>query len=194
MLRTLASSLLLLFAVPALAAGPAGPQTLPSKHDVISYTTIACLWSPPIKESAGVEFKCAGGTMMIGVKHSGDENGDTRYQCCALSPQPVEKLACAWSESIRESNSLYNCPGHQLMAGRKHTGDENGFIRYYCCNLHNPAGQVLPVDSQCEWVGPQQQSASDLSCKANQVMRGRQHSGDENGNTSIFCCNVEGKK
>lgn len=182
----LAGALLLaLGLVPAVA----GAQ---SSSDTIVYDTTACGWSPGIKESAGVEYKCAGNTVMTGIKHSGDENGDSEYQCCSMDPQNVSKAACAWSDPIKEANSSYTCSSGQALTGRVHSGDENGSTKYYCCNLNNPAGQVLPDDTTCYWSDSQKQSKSDLQCKAGEVMRGRSHQGDENGSTSIYCCKFHG--
>lgn len=182
-------ALVVLLALPASAEVPG---VHPAIDTVVNYTTGNCQWSPPLKESSGIAYECPGGLVMAGMKHSGDENGNTEYQCCAFSPQPVTKYACAWSTSIRESNSQYTCPGLQLMAGREHSGDENGGTKYECCNFDNPSGQMWPNDTTCEWIGPQKQSASNLTCPSNKVMRGRSHQGDENGNTYIYCCGVEG--
>lgn len=173
-----------------LVPGVAGAE---SSSGTIVYGTTACGWSPGIKESAGTEYKCAGNTVMTGVKHSGDENGYTQYECCSMEPQDVSKAACAWSEAIKEADSTYTCSGGQALVGRVHSGDENGSTKYYCCDLDNPAGQVLPDDTTCYWSGSQRQSSSDLQCNAGEVMRGRSHQGDENGNTSIYCCTFQGK-
>ncbi len=180
-----AFSITALVAITLVGAAPAVAE--------IIYDTTACGWSPKIKESAGVEFKCAGQTVLDGIKHSGDENGDTKYQCCSLTPQNVSKAACAWSREMKEANSNYTCPGGQAMVGRWHNKDENGPTKYYCCNLNNPAGQVLPDDTTCYWSNSDRQSKSDLKCGAGEVMRGRSHQGDENGPTEIYCCKFKGE-
>lgn len=181
-------------ALPALLALTPATACLAqdSGQEVITYSTTACDWSPPIKESSGVEYKCPGATALAGVKHSGDENGDTQYQCCSLTPPPVDKTACAWSQEIKESNSNYVCPSGQAMVGRWHNKDENGPTKYYCCNLNNPAGQVLPDDTTCNWSASQKQSKSNFQCADGRVMRGRAHQGDENGGTEIYCCKFKG--
>lgn len=182
-----------LLAVTLLLTVPAGASDLhPAIDAVVEYDTEACTWGPPIKESSGIEYECPGGTVMAGMKHSGDENGNTHYQCCPLTPQPVKKSVCAWSNAIRESNSNYFCPAWQAMTGREHSGDENGSTKYYCCNLDNPSGQMWTDDTTCEWVGPQKQSKSDLTCPDGKVMTGRSHQGDENGDTQIYCCSFFG--
>ena len=42
-------------------------------------TLVDCYWSTPIKESDGKWFKADAGCVMVGRKHTGDENGDTMY-------------------------------------------------------------------------------------------------------------------
>ena len=187
----LAAAALLAFGV-LLAAPVAADELHPSIDAVVEYDTESCQWGPKIKESSGVEYECPGGTVMAGMKHKGDENGDTEYLCCPLTPQPVKKSVCAWSSVIRESNSNYFCPSWQAMVGREHSGDENGTTKYYCCNLDNPAGQMWTDDTTCEWVGPEKQSDSDLECPDGKVMTGRSHQGDEIGDTQIYCCSFFG--
>lgn len=69
-------------------------------------------------------------------------------------------------------------PANQFMAGRQHSGDENGNTRYYCCNL-NQNGLQIPRSGSWAWSAGQQESNS------------RQHSGDENGTTWNYCCNPQ---
>lgn len=75
----------------------------------------------------------------MGRRHSGDENGSTRYQCADVFNGfniPRNAGTCSWTADIRESNGTFlNCPGNQVMVGRRHSGDENGSTRYFCCNL-----------------------------------------------------------
>lgn len=190
-LLTLLSLLALcLLAVPVAQAQ--NPALHPAIQNVIRYSTDACQWSPPIKESSGIVYECPGGTVMTGMKHSGDENGDTEYLCCALTPQPVQKTSCAWSNPIKEANSIYYCPGWKAMTGRVHWGDENGDTKYECCDLANPVGSMWPDDTTCSWSPPQKQPSSNLECNGGTVMRGRSHQGDENGDTQIYCCSFFG--
>lgn len=174
------------------SAPPVAAQDSAAGAAVITYSTTGCQSSAPIKESSGIEYTCPGKMVMAGVKHSGDENGNTQYQCCSLDPQNVEKTACAWSKEMKESNSNYVCSSGQAMVGRWHNKDENGPTKYNCCNLINDAGQVLPDDTTCYWSNSSRQSKSDLQCKAGEIMRGRSHQGDENGPTEIYCCKFKG--
>jgi hypothetical protein len=95
-----------------------------------------CSWSPWFKESNGTWFSCPTNQFMVGRQHSGDENGSTRYYCCNLSQGglsvPWHSATCAWSSSVKESSSNFECPS--VMVGRRHYGDENGQTWYQCCN------------------------------------------------------------
>ncbi|MCP5118825.1 MAG: hypothetical protein GY953_49060 [bacterium] len=152
-----------------------------------------CEWSDKIKESAGKEFICPADQVLTGRKHNGDENGNTKYYCCdaVLTSGAATREEGEWSDKIKESDGVkYECPANTVMAGRKHNGDENGNTKYYCAPLYKD-GDPLAVDFEtCEWSNKKKESDSDYKCKDDRFMVGRKHSGDENGNTKYYCCNV----
>ena len=50
---------------------------------------------------------------------------------------------------------------------------------------------VVSVMASCSWTGSWTESAGgDRVCGAGRVMRGRYHTGDENGSTRHLCCSV----
>lgn len=148
----------------------------------------SCVWSAGIKESNGTAYICPSGKVMTGRQHSGDENGTTWYQCCNVGSPVAAPTSCAWNPWFKESNGTwFSCPSNQYMAGRQHSGDENGNTRYYCCNLTR-GGLTIPVDGgTCAWSSSVKESSSAFECPS--VMTGRRHSGDENGSTWYQCCN-----
>jgi hypothetical protein len=96
---------------------------------------------------------------------------------------------CAWSAGIKESTgTAYICPSSKVIAGRQHSGDENGTTYYLCCN----AGIPQAATTNCAWsAGIKESSGTAYTCLSSKVMVGRQHSGDENGTTWYYCCNPQ---
>jgi Matrixin len=152
-----------------------------------------CQWSTGIPESNGTNYICPSGKVLAGRRHSGDENGTTHYLCCSAGNPQATTTGCAWSASLKESSNIqFVCPANQYMAGRQHSGDENGSTRYYCCNLNQGGFQIPIVAGSCVWSAGQQESNSHFQCIPDgKVLVGRQHSGDENGTTWNYCCNPQ---
>lgn len=160
-----------------------------------SYEPYNCEWSLLYRESNSTHV-CPSGKVMVGRVHSGDENGNTQYNCCNVRPvggiTNVTPTNCAWSGAIKESRGTnYFCPANQVMVGRAHYGDENGSTYYYCCNLDD-AGLPLLVDSfTCAWsFGLRESDGFAYTCPWPKVLTGRVHYGDENGTTHYHCCEV----
>jgi len=148
----------------------------------------SCVWSGAIKESNGTAYICPSGKVLTGRQHSGDENGNTTYQCCNVGSPQATPTSCAWSAWFKESNGTwFSCPSNQYMVGRQHSGDENGNSRYYCCNLTQGGLQIPVAGATCDWSSSVKESSSSFECPS--VMVGRRHSGDENGSTWYRCCN-----
>ncbi|WP_143519191.1 hypothetical protein [Pseudomonas sp. QTF5] len=146
-------------------------------------------WTVGIKES-GSRFTCTVDTVLIGRKHSGDENANTHYKCATLSQfgKPVTTDEPLTSDNIKESGSEYVCPTNMVMVGREHDGDENGNTRYKCAFLNGPMGQLQVAPGA--WSAGQAESDHSLECAGNQVLVGRKHDGDENGHTYHKCATL----
>ena len=157
------------------------------------YDLTSCQWSAGIKESDGTAYSCPANEVMVGRKHSGDENGTTNYYCCSAGNPLASVTSCWWSSSFKESNgTAFVCPFNQFVAGRKHSGDENGSTQYQCCSLTRSGVQVPIAPGTCGWSPGMKESSSNYQCSpAGKVMAGRQHVGDENGNTYYYCCNPQ---
>ncbi|WP_211230853.1 hypothetical protein [Pseudomonas parafulva] len=123
----------------------------------------------------------------------------------------------AWSEDIGENWSYYECPVGQVMTGRRHKGDENGNTAYQCATLKQEGNTLEIKDSR--WLDPLCESGDEKQCKttasggspvvqaeqpptvqaatgiwfncpSNEVLDGRQHYSDENGETKYRCGKV----
>lgn len=114
-----------------------------------------------------------------------------RHSPAQLSPLPLVTSivnSATGSGTIRESSSDFKCPDNQFLIGRIHIGDENADTRYLC-GLLVPAVSLAPLATiarQPESAGSSQ-SRTDFECPDGQVLVGRRHNGDENGQTYYTC-------
>lgn len=91
-------------------------------------------------------YKAIKGYVIVGRKHTGDENGLTYY----LTGKPkifdvdlrneVHEVRFAVfdrhnSDSFKQSNLNFTCEGNNVIVGRTHTGDENGFTTFVYAEL-----------------------------------------------------------
>ncbi|WP_420125976.1 hypothetical protein [Longimicrobium sp.] len=160
------------------------------------------VWSDWMQESGTSssgysEFVCPPGTVMTGREHKGDENGDTRYRYSRLwflqedgGRVQVDTRVMTEGVSVTESSGQWAiAPENQVMTERRHQGDENGTTTYAFSYCH----LVLDADDvtvgPALWTGWMQESGkssvgySEFICPPGAVMTGREHQGDENGNT-----------
>lgn len=181
-----------------LAACPAMAQ---------AYELTNCQWGPWFKQSGktGIfgsgssSYTCPANQVFAGRDHKGDENGDTRYRCCAVVAAGTANYfsfaQAEWSAPFKESNSNFTCPEGKVMAGCSHTGDENGTTQYYCGYPFDDTTGVTVVAASptCTTLGPKKESASSFTCPDNQAMVARSHAGDENGDSWVTCCGLRKK-
>ncbi|GAA5615130.1 hypothetical protein Spla01_06335 [Streptomyces platensis] len=136
-----------------------------------------------VRESAGIAVECPAYQVLIGRSHSGDENGSTTYYCgfILIYGELVHVSPPTWSSAQRESNSFFAAAPHKALVGRVHSGDENGSTRYATASM---TWQGRPVTlTSYRWTPGQRESSSHSRAGAGEVMTGRQHNGDENGQT-----------
>jgi hypothetical protein len=105
----------------------------------IDFTTSPPNWGPLMQE-AGSYYVCPTPQVMVGRKHTGDENGTTQYTCAYVLFQGAvgqwgEKTL---SDAMSEADSTYNCPTDEIMIGRQHQGDENRKTTYHCASIVMP--------------------------------------------------------
>ncbi|MGV9383407.1 hypothetical protein ACWDRB_46860 [Nonomuraea sp. NPDC003707] len=141
-------------------------------------------YTQTVKESSGIPVTCPTNQVLLGREHFGDENGNTTYYCglILIDGQQVRVGTPSWSDSQRESNSFFAAPTNEALVGRQHSGDENGPTRYATASL-TAWGRTVELTSY-RWTPGQRESSSYSKAGEYEVMTGRQHSGDENGQTS----------
>lgn len=90
---------------------------------------------------------------------------------------------------MKESGSYFLCPSNTVMTGRYHKGDENGQTQYEYATLKavdvdgNLVSGAITVED-IRWDSYiKESSGNGYSAPANRVIVGRQHKGDENGQT-----------
>lgn len=157
-------------------------------------------------------YKAKFGCVIVGRKHTGDENGLTYY----LTGKPkifdvdlrneVHEVRFAVfdrhnSDSFKQSNLNFTCEGNNVIVGRTHTGDENGFTTFVYAELavkkvnligkyNYSIGVVEPKDSLLfeESIKIAKESNGEWALsKLGEYylpMVAMSHSGDENGTTT----------
>jgi hypothetical protein len=101
----------------------------------------------------------------------------------------IVPLVRSESPEYKESSSYFECPNNTVMTGRWHNGDENGKTKYEYATLQavDNAGQPIEASITVEekvWSNYfKESSGAGFTASAGRVIIGRQHSGDENGNT-----------
>lgn len=87
---------------------------------------------------------CNPDEVMVGRFHEGDENQLSQIQCSKLyqdSNKPENRLQVIpskWQGPVAESKSDYTCPDNQVLIGRAHRSDENGYTQWQCASLKAP--------------------------------------------------------
>ncbi|TLP61077.1 MULTISPECIES: hypothetical protein [Pseudomonas] len=119
-------------------------------------------WHEAVKESQSVDWTCPADSMISARKHEGDENGNTAYKCASLPG--VKVLHAQWSAKFPEC-------GINLKAD--YDEDKHSYKTCAEKKYDNANAQFLY-----------------FSCPADQVMTGRSHEGDENGDTRYQCAEL----
>lgn len=163
-------------------------------------------WQPQQAESSS-DFTCPAATVMTGrwhdCKNKGvqcDENGNSSVYCRGIehNGHPFGVGEGTWSGNVKESDGTqFLCPANNVMTGRRHNCknkddkcDENGDTQYLCSPLTYD-GRPVTVDRNAgSWTTPIVESTSQFVCPNDQILNGRQHTGDENGPTSYHCLPV----
>jgi len=148
-------------------------------------------WSTAYTENSH-DFSCPPNTIMTGRKHTGDENGPTRYECAnAIQSGAIVVIQDkVKSSGIKESAGIYFvCPNNKIMTGRSHTGDENGRTTYECATATH-AGRNLMV-TPTQWAQSSNEHMGEFYCPADQFLIGRWHQGDEEGHTMYRCATLQ---
>jgi hypothetical protein len=114
----------------------------------------------------------------------------------ALTMIPVAPAAAApsvqvrpgYTATVRESDSYFWCPQDEVMIGRAHSGDENGYTTYFCGQIYidNQRVEVLePPYKDDEW-----EDTTHFVTPDDYALVRRDHYGDENGFTFYYCARL----
>ncbi|MEW9550085.1 hypothetical protein [Nonomuraea sp. NPDC050783] len=171
-LATAASAVLALTLAPAAPAAAAKP--------VIE---IVKGYSATVNEKDS-EFICPAGEVLIGRKHEGDENGSTTYWCGRIwiGREQVTVSTNHYQQVDHETYSWFEAPESNAMVGRRHDGDENGLSVAYFALLTWQGRPVTLVNKR--WSQTYRESGHESRANPGEIMTGRKHFGDENGDTS----------
>lgn len=171
----------------AMAAAASAVLTLvpgtPASAATASTVEVQLQTTSTVKESSGAWFACPADQVMTGRKHSGDENGYTTYYCSRIliNGEQATVEPRSWVSAGKESSSLFETGENEIIIGRQHKGDENGYTNYQYGALFWQ-GRQLRVLARI-WSSNMKESNHSASVSPYHVMTGRSHSGDENGYT-----------
>ena len=168
-------------------------------------------WLKKLFNKKGSEFECPAGTVLVGRKHCGDENGDTYYRygtpvfvfdeenasAAELIQLPILYSNTKSSNSHKESDCDINCDTskHEVFTGRVHEGDENGYTAFLISQLSVKSnGKIMSIQicSESESITINKESNGSWAEKVitlrntdyNLLMTGFKHKGDENKSTT----------
>lgn len=96
------------------------------------------------------------------------------------------KIELKHTSTFKESGGVYfTCPTNEVLTGRSHSGDENGYTTYYCSSIIINDQPIQSVVLGL-WSDRQKESSSFYPAPNDQALVGRWHSGDENGYTKYL--------
>ncbi|RJQ81116.1 hypothetical protein [Amycolatopsis panacis] len=142
-----------------------------------------------VRESSGAPFLCSVNQVLLGRSHNGDQNGGTTYYCglVLVDGQQVTVSAPVWSTAQQESNSSFAAPADRVLVGQD---SASGTTRYATATM-SAWGRTVQLASY-RWSPDQRESSSYSKGGDYEVMVGRQHSGDDHGQTRYQYAKVVG--
>lgn len=90
-------------------------------------------WHESIKESSK-SFKAPSNRVIVGRKHSGDENGQTQYATAIVKFNGEATIVMEGSSTLidkESSGTWFKTDSKSVLIGRYHNHDENGYTTYY---------------------------------------------------------------
>ncbi|MFK3726279.1 hypothetical protein ACI2KE_20945 [Pseudomonas monteilii] len=88
--------------------------------------------------------------------------------------------------ALEEYDSEFNCPAGKAIVMRNHKGDERDDTTYGCAELRQN-GKTATFGNVTTSEAIKESGGHYFTCPPNQVMTGRDHDGDENGDTRYRC-------
>ena len=147
-----------------------------------------------IKESSGNGYSALPGRVIVGRKHSGDENGQTTYATAVVkyNGKATELVNSLLSASIKESSGTwFRTDANRVIVSRVHKGDENGQTTYTSATITVTLGESQDPAPKDTIIVPDVRATSEnieeskggYTCRDNTVMTGRYHKDGANGTT-----------
>lgn len=90
-----------------------------------------------------------------------------------------------WSAEMPEDAHDYKCATDQALVGRWHWGAEDKDSKYRCGSIFQ--FKDIPITDVREFIRVKESDGIWVVCPENEVMVGRGHLGDENGDTWYYC-------
>ncbi|MEE1920596.1 hypothetical protein V0R50_09095 [Pseudomonas sp. 148P] len=146
-------------------------------------------WSAEVDEAAH-DFTCKNDEVLIGRHHWDAEDFPTKYRCGKVFQyQDIKITEIHQSTKIPEHHGRrFVCPDDEVMVGRGHSKDENGYTWYYCGKPIDYWGNQMSVVHNVKWIRVEDEEYhGEVECADNQVMTGRWHEGDETKPTEYLC-------
>ncbi|MEV4013110.1 hypothetical protein AB0J35_21630 [Nonomuraea angiospora] len=105
----------------------------------------------------------------------------------ASASAAVVEVRLTTTSTMRESDSLFVCPSNQVMIGREHHGDENGYTTYRCGRIFINGEQVTVLSLYPYSAGaPKYEPDSFFTTDEDKAIVGRKHIGDETAFTTYY--------
>ncbi|MBO3749884.1 hypothetical protein J5X84_27710 [Streptosporangiaceae bacterium NEAU-GS5] len=174
--------------IAAAAATVAVTPPAPASATVVNGHIIDVIqgYTAVVRESNST-FNCPANEVMYTRWHSGDENGNTTYICARvfIDNERVLVSTATYAVTVKESKSWYVTPAFpdQAIVGRWHQGDENGNTTYISARMTWRGQEVRLIDRYWTGFGPERYLLGRRPTD-HEIMTGREHRGDENGQTA----------
>ncbi|XVQ81841.1 hypothetical protein ACQP2K_23540 [Microbispora siamensis] len=163
-------------AVLALTLAPAAPAAAAPVIQIVAG------YSASIKEKDS-KFFCPSGEVITGRAHDGDENGWTTYWCSRIYIDNVQVNVSTehYTDAQNEPYSWFVSPESNAMVAREHDGDENGLTVTHFALLTWQGKPVRLINRH--WTSRYRESKHESKAGAGEIMTGRRHYDDENGDS-----------
>jgi len=142
-------------------------------------------------------YNAAKNSIIVGRMHNGDENGYTYYRTgkpeiiytsTPIRDIKIELIKGETTDAQKQSNSNFEYSVPQVIIGRTHSGDENGYTHLTVATLKVDDNYIIKKGSIQEVVKVQESSGKWAFFKDSNgnylPMTGIKHKGDENENST----------
>jgi len=103
----------------------------------------------------------------------------------AAAAAPSVQVLQGYTATVREPDSHFWCPEDEVMIGRAHSGDENGYTTYFCGQIYIDNERVVVV--QPPYKDDEWEDYTYFVTPDDFALVRRDHYGDEKGFTFYYC-------